>query len=162
MTTDSLNPTSAPLAAARRAYQASLELASVNGADRSRTLQAMAKALKRDANDILEANTLDLEDSREMAVPELILEWLKLTPERLQTAIQILQRLSELGDPLRRVLTAPYQMEHSQIYCQLMPLGALALVYEAFPDLRAIAAGLCVKTGNTLILKGGSEASHSN
>ncbi|WP_026098889.1 glutamate-5-semialdehyde dehydrogenase [Kamptonema formosum] len=162
MTTDSLNPIPAPLAAARRAYQASLELATVNGADRSRTLQAMAKALKRDANDILEANTLDLEASREMAVPELILEWLKLTPERLQTAIQILQRLSELGDPLRRVLTAPYQIEHSQIYCQLMPLGAIALVYEAFPDLGAIAAGLCVKTGNTLILKGGSEASHSN
>ena len=162
MTTDSLNPTPAPLAAARSAYQASLELATVNGADRSRTLQAMAKALKRDANDILEANTLDLEASREMAVPELILEWLKLTPERLQTAIQILQRLSELGDPLRRVINAPYQIEHSQIYCQLMPLGAIALVYEAFPDLGAIAAGLCVKTGNTLILKGGSEASHSN
>ncbi len=162
MTTDSLNPTPAPLAAARSAYQASLELATVNGADRSRTLQAMAKALKRDANDILEANTLDLEASREMAVPELILEWLKLTPERLQTAIQILQRLSELGDPLRRVLNAPYQIEHSQIYCQLMPLGAIALVYEAFPDLGAIAAGLCLKTGNSLILKGGSETSHSN
>ncbi len=162
MTTDSLNPTPAPLAAARRAYQASLELASVNGADRSRTLQAMAKALKRDANDILEANTLDLEASREMAVPDLILEWLKLTPERLQTTIQILQRLSELGDPLRRVLNAPYQIEHSQVYCQLMPLGAIALVYEAFPDLGAIAAGLCLKTGNSLILKGGSETSHSN
>jgi glutamate-5-semialdehyde dehydrogenase len=122
----------------------------------------MAKALKRDANDILEANTLDLEASREMAVPDLILEWLKLTPERLQTTIQILQRLSELGDPLRRVLNAPYQIEHSQVYCQLMPLGAIALVYEAFPDLGAIAAGLCLKTGNSLILKGGSETSHSN
>jgi glutamate-5-semialdehyde dehydrogenase len=162
MTTDSLNPTPAPQAAARRADQASLELATLNGADRSRTLEAMAKALKRDANDILEANTLDLEASREMAVPELILEWLKLTPERLQTAIQILQRLSELGDPLRRVINAPYQIEHSQIYCQLMPLGAIALVYEAFPDLGAIAAGLCLKTGNSLILKGGSETSHSN
>jgi glutamate-5-semialdehyde dehydrogenase len=162
MTTDSLNPTPAPQAAARRADQASLELATLNGADRSRTLEAMAKALKRDANDILEANTLDLEASREMAVPELILEWLKLTPERLQTTIQILQRLSELGDPLRRVINAPYQIEHSQIYCQLMPLGAIALVYEAFPDLGAIAAGLCLKTGNSLILKGGSETSHSN
>ena len=162
MTTDSLHPSPASAQAARRAYQASLELATVKGIDRSRTLQAMAQALKREADQILEANTLDLEASREMAVPELILEWLKLTPERLQTTIQIFQRLSELSDPLRRVMNASHQIEHSQIYCQLMPLGAIALIYEAFPELGAIAAGLCLKTGNTLILKGGSEASHSN
>jgi len=53
----------------------------------------MAQALKRSFDDILEANTLDLEASREMAVPELILDWLKLTPERLQTTVDILQRL---------------------------------------------------------------------
>lgn len=162
MTTDSLNPTSDPLIAARRAYQASVELSTAKGTDRSRTLQAMAAALKRDADIILEANTLDLEASREMAVPDLILEWLKLTPERIQAAVQILQRLAELSDPIRRVMNASYQMENSQIYCQLMPLGTIALIYEAFPELGAIAAGLCIKSGNSLILKGGSEASNSN
>ncbi len=162
MTTDSLNPISDPLFAARRAYQASVDLSTAKGTDRSRTLQAMAAALKRDADIILEANTLDLEASREMAVPDLILEWLKLTPERIQAAVQILQRLAELSDPIRRVMNASYQMENSQVYCQLMPLGTIALVYEAFPELGAIAAGLCIKTGNSLILKGGSEASNSN
>ena len=145
-----------------RAYRASLVLATTKGLDRSRGVQAMAQALSKSFDDILEANTLDLEASREMAIPDLILNWLKLTPERLQTAIQILQRIGELSDPIRRVMNASYQLDHSQTYCQLMPLGVIALIYEAFPELGAIAAGFCIKTGNSLILKGGSEASHSN
>ncbi|MEW6495261.1 MAG: glutamate-5-semialdehyde dehydrogenase [Cyanobacteriota bacterium] len=152
------NPTEATL----RAYRASLVLATMKGLDRSRGVQAMAKALEDCFDDILEANTLDLEASREMAVPELIWEWLKLTPERLQNTIQILQRIGELSDPIRRVMNASYQLEHSQTYSQLMPLGVIALIYEAFPELSAIAAGFCIKTGNALILRGGSEASQSN
>lgn len=162
MTVNAFDASFDPITTARRAYQASLKLGITKGADRSRAVQAMAQALKRSFDDILEANTLDLEASREMAVPTVILEWLKLTPERLQTAVEILQRLGELSDPIRRVRNADYQLEHSQTYFQLMPLGVIALIYEAFPELAAIAAGLCIKTGNSLILKGGSEASHSN
>lgn len=145
-----------------QAHRASGRLAETQGSDRSRALQAMAKALKNEQDNILEANTLDLEASREMAVPDLILEWLKLTPERLQAAASILQRLSELTDPTRQILTTPYQVEQGQTYCQLVPLGVIALVYESFPELGAIAAGLCIRTGNCLILKGSSEASNSN
>jgi glutamate-5-semialdehyde dehydrogenase len=146
----------------RTSYQASLDLATAKGSDRNRGLNAMASALKNATSDILEANTLDLESSREMAVPELIVEWLKLTPERLQYAVQILERLAELADPTLRAINSPYQFDRSLTYCQLMPLGVIALIYEAFPELGAIAAGLCLKTGNSLILRGGSEASHSN
>ncbi len=145
-----------------RANQASETLAATKGSERSRALQIMSEALSANQDDVLEANTLDLEASREMAVPDLILDWLKLTPERLQSVVKILQRLSELTDPTQQILTTPYQLERSQTYCQLMPLGAIALVYESFPELGAIAAGLCLRTGNSLILKGGSEASHSN
>lgn len=152
------HPTDLPL----RAYQASLILETTKGIDRSRGVQAMAQGLSKSFDDILEANTLDLEASREMAVPELILDWLKLTPERLQIAIDVLRRVGELSDPLRRVMNASYQLDHSQTYCQLMPLGVIALIYEAFPELGAIAAGFCLKTGNSLILRGGSEASQSN
>ncbi len=152
------HPTDLPL----RAYQASLILETTKGIDRSRGVQAMAQALSKSFDDILEANTLDLEASREMAVPELILDWLKLTPERLQIAIDVLRRIGELSDPLRRVMNASYQLDHSQTYCQLMPLGVIALIYEAFPELGAIAAGFCLKTGNSLIIRGGSEASQSN
>lgn len=145
-----------------RAYHASLALATTKGVERSVGVQAMAQALENSFDDILEANTLDLEASREMAVPELILDWLKLTPERLGISIQILQRIGELSDPIRRVMNASYQLDDSQTYSQMMPLGVIALIYEAFPELGAIAAGFCIKTGNSLILRGGSEASQSN
>ncbi len=160
--TDNVAANIEPVVTVERAYQASLKLSITKGADRSRAVSAMAQAIKRSVNDILEANTLDLEASREMAVPDLILEWLKLTPERLQATIEILERLGKLPDPLRRVRNAEYQLQDSQTYCQLMPLGVIALIYEAFPELGAIAAGLCIKTGNSLILRGSSEASHSN
>jgi glutamate-5-semialdehyde dehydrogenase len=154
--------TADPLVAVQAAHRASIQLAMVKGGLRSQAVAAMAEAFKRHQNDILEANTLDLEASREMAVPDLILEWLKLTPERLQTATQLLKRLSELPDPIGRVMDASYQIDHCQTYSQLMPLGAIAMIYEAFPELAAVAAGLCIKTGNSLVLKGGSEGSQSN
>jgi glutamate-5-semialdehyde dehydrogenase len=147
---------------AQRAHQISLGLATTRGSERDRGVAAMAKALKASLNDILEANTLDLEVSREMAIPDLILDWLKLTPERLNATIQILERLSQLPDPLREVLNAKHQIDQCQTYCQLVPLGTIALIYEALPELGAIAAGLCLKTGNSLILKGGSETSRTN
>lgn len=160
--TDNVAANIEPVVTVERAYRASLKLSITKGGDRNNAVSAMAQALKRSVNDILEANTLDLEASREMAVPELILDWLKLTPERLQATVEILERLGKLPDPLRRVRNAEYQLQDSQTYCQLMPLGVIALIYEAFPELGAIAAGLCIKTGNSLILRGSSEASHSN
>ncbi len=162
MAFDSSSSPDDALAGVRRAYHASLHLATTQGADRSRAIQVMVQMLKHYRDEILEANTLDLEASREMAVPDLVLDWLKLTPERLQATIQTLQRLAELSDPIRRVMHAGYQISHYQTYSQLVPLGVIAFVYEAFPDLAAIAAGLCIKTGNCLVLKGGSEASHTN
>jgi glutamate-5-semialdehyde dehydrogenase len=161
-TVDAFDVNPEPIASARRAHQAALKLGTTKGADRSRAVLAMAQAITRSFDDILEANTLDLEASREMAVPDLILDWLKLTPKRLEMAVDILQRLGELSDPLRRVRHGDYQLDDSQTYTQLMPLGVIAFIYEAFPELGAIAAGLCIKTGNSLILKGSTEASHSN
>ena len=147
---------------AKRAHGAALKLAITKGAQRSRALMAMAEALERSFDNILEANTLDLEACREMAVPDLVLDWLKLTPERLDSTVKILQRLEELSDPLRRMRTADYQLGEEQSYSQSTPLGVIAFIYEAFPELGAIAAGLCIKSGNSIILKGSTEASHSN
>jgi glutamate-5-semialdehyde dehydrogenase len=162
MTVDAFDDCPEIINSAKRAYHAAFSLAIAKGSDRSRAVLAMAEAIKNSFDEILEANTLDLEASREMAVPDLILDWLKLTPQRLETTVEILQRLGELSDPLRRVRTADYQLEDSQTYSQLMPLGVIAFIYEAFPELAAIAAGLCIKTGNSIILKGSTEASHSN
>ncbi|HEY9660994.1 MAG TPA: gamma-glutamyl-phosphate reductase, partial [Allocoleopsis sp.] len=85
-----MTPSPDLISTAQRAQHSSLTLATLKGGDRSRALHSMAELLLERQDDILEANTLDLEVSREMAVPELILEWLKLTPERIQTAGQML------------------------------------------------------------------------
>ena len=74
----------------QRAHSAFLSLGNVNGTERSRGISAMAKALSQSFDRILEANTLDLEVSREMAVSDDLLDWLKLTPERLETTVELL------------------------------------------------------------------------
>lgn len=144
------------------AHESFVEMGNIKGIDRSKAVYAMAKKLEDSFEEILQANTLDLEISREMAVPDLLIDWLKLTPKRLKATVEILLALAELPDPLQKVINSPYQVTYCQNYCQLMPLGVIAFVYESFPDLATIVAGLCIKTGNSLILRGSSEASNSN
>jgi len=146
----------------QQAHQAFIEMGSIKGVERSKAVKQMAIKLKECLDDILQANTLDLEISKEMAVPELISDWLKLTPQRLESAIEILETLAELPDPFQKVINSPYQVTYCQNYSQLMPLGVIALIYEALPELAIITAGLAIKTGNSLILRGSSEASNTN
>ena len=150
------------LSIVRASQKAAAKLAQVSGAERRRGVMVLAEAIQSSFDEILEANTLDLEMSREMAIAEPIVDWLKLTPERLEMTVSILNQLSKSADPTRRLINAPYQLEPSQTYCQLIPLGTIALVHEAFPELAAIAAGICLKTGNSLITRGCSAASNSN
>jgi glutamate-5-semialdehyde dehydrogenase len=146
----------------KKSHKAAEQLATISGLKRKHGVMMLAEAMKSSFDEILEANTLDLEMSREMAVPEPIVDWLKLTPERLETTVDILKQLTKSADPTRRLINAPYQLGQSLTYSQLMPLGTIALVYEAFPELGAIAAGMCLKTGNSLITRGCSAASNSN
>ena len=124
----------------------------------SEALARMGEAIASGQDDILEANTLDLELSRDMAVPEMVVDWLKLTPERVQTAASILRRLSAVGTAFPGADVG----DSDNNYYRTCPLGIVGFIYEAFPDLGAIAAGLCIRTGNALVLKGGGEASHTN
>lgn len=146
-----------------QAHNGSLSLGNSQGRQRSRALRHMARALDQAMDDILEANTLDLEACEEMAVPELIRDWLRLTPERLQDGVKILWDLSTLEDPLEQGIATPsHSSGFTQGFTQRVPLGVVALVYESLPLLGAIAAALCIRTGNSLILRGSTDASHSN
>ncbi|WP_319419958.1 glutamate-5-semialdehyde dehydrogenase [Pleurocapsa sp. FMAR1] len=146
----------------RESNRAAAILAQTSAAKRRLGVSALAELMEDSFDQILEANTLDLEMSREMAISDPVVDWLKLTPERLEITVSILQQLSKSADPTRRLINAPYQLEPSQTYCQLIPLGTIALVHEAFPELAAIAAGMCLKTGNSLIVRGCGVASNSN
>ena len=144
----------------RALRQIATQLSQTSIKHRSQALALMAEAinLRRDA--ILEANTLDLEISREMAVPEAVTDWLKLTPERVQRMANILKRLATIGETMGAISKGGQSIAAEVAHTS--PLGIVALVYEAFPDLGAIAAGLCLQTGNLLLLKGGNEASQTN
>ncbi|BAZ45473.1 glutamate-5-semialdehyde dehydrogenase [Chondrocystis sp. NIES-4102] len=151
------------LSIVRESNKAAYKLAKTSGIKRREAIAILASMMENSFDEILEANTLDLEMSREMAVAEPIVNWLKLTPERLEMTVEILKQLSNSPDPTRRLINAFYQLEPTQqAYCQLVPLGTIALVYEAFPELAVIAAGMCLKTGNSLITRGCSTASNSN
>ncbi|MBD2109952.1 aldehyde dehydrogenase family protein [Nodosilinea sp. FACHB-13] len=150
-------------AAVEQVRQAGRDLATAGFDTQTRLLEGVATAIEASFDDILEANTLDLEASLEMAVPERVLDWLKLTPERLQTTAKILRRLAYLGDPRGLLHPAPSRLSKAVAgYGQVVPIGVVAMIYEAFPELAAIAAGLSLRTGNGLILKGSNEASQTN
>ncbi len=146
----------------KQARGAAQKLTVVSGSTRRKGIMILAEMVETSFDQILEANTLDLEISREMAVSELTVEWLKLTPERLEATVAVLKQLTQSADPTRKLIQATYQLEPCQTYSQLRPLGTIALVYEAFPELALIATGMCINTGNSLILRGSSTASNSN
>ena len=150
------------LTALKQAQIAAHELENTSGSLRRKGIMTLAQMLEVSFNQILEANTLDLELSREMAVSELTVEWLKLTPERLEATVEMLQQLTQSAAPTKKLIKATYQLETCQTYSQLRPLGTIALVYEAFPELALIAAGMTLITGNSLVLRGSSTASNSN
>jgi glutamate-5-semialdehyde dehydrogenase len=155
----SINPSLASIL--DQSDRAGRQLSVTNSKQREQAIGSMATAIRAAFQDILEANTLDLEASRESGISELLLEWLKLTPERLQRYIDLLHRLGELSfTPGNNDPGSQANARHR--YSQVKPLGTVALIYEALPELAIIAAGMSLKTGNSLILRGGREAQHTN
>jgi glutamate-5-semialdehyde dehydrogenase len=144
-----------------QSVQAGRSLSRSNSNQREQAIGSMATALRGAFHDILEANTLDLEASRELGISDLLLEWLKLTPERLQRCIDLLFHIGELASICGSTdLGDRANDRHS--YSQVKPLGTVAFIYEALPELGAIVSGMSLKTGNSIILRGGTEAQNTN
>ena len=146
---------------ARAAKAASRPLGFATNAERQAAVRAMAAALRTHADEILEANAEDMAAAEEAGVNAGLLDRLLLTPERIEGMAAGLEQLADLPDPVGRVL------EHRTIDCGLdlskvsVPLGLVAMVYEARPNVTADAAGICIRTGNACILRGGSIAQRS-
>ncbi len=144
-----------------QSVRAGRHLALTSSKHRQRAIESMVTALKAAFQDILEANTLDLEASRQLEIADLLLDWLKLTPERLQRYIDLLARLGELSS-IYGSTDLGVQASDRHSYSQVKPLGTIAFLYEALPELATLIAGMTIKTGNSLVLRGGAEARHSN
>jgi len=147
---------------AERARVAANRLALTSSAERDRALLAMSQALTSRQDEILAANATDIEAARAKGTGAGLLDRLELTSSRLKEIAEALRALSSLPDPIGEVVdghTLPNGIEVRQVR---VPLGVVAMIYEARPNVTADAAGLCLKTGNAVILRGGSMAHNSN
>jgi glutamate-5-semialdehyde dehydrogenase len=150
------------LEAARRAKAAAAALAPLTRATKDAALLAMADALVAEQDRILVANALDVAAGRASGTSESMLDRLALTPARIEAMADGLRHVATLPDPVGEVIrgsSLPNGLEMRQVR---VPLGVVGIVYEARPNVTADAAGLCVKSGNAVLLRGSASAYESN
>jgi glutamate-5-semialdehyde dehydrogenase len=146
----------------RSARQAARLLAMSGGDARDRALKASAATLRERAADILAANATDMRAAEERGLSGAMLDRLMLDKSRIEGMAAGLESIAELPDPLGKV-TAEWQRPNGlQIQRVAVPLGVIGIIYESRPNVTADAAGLCIKSGNAVILRGGSESFHSS
>ena len=150
------------LDAARRAKTAAAALAPLARATKDAALLAMADALVAEQAAILAANTQDVEAARAAATSASMVDRLALTPTRIQAMADGLRHVATLPDPIGEVLRGSTLANGLELRQVRVPLGVVGIVYEARPNVTADAAGLCVKSGNAVLLRGSASAYASN
>lgn len=150
------------LTKAQAAKKAAAKLAVTGTAVKNAALLAMAAALEAKEQEILAANARDMEAAAAKGMRSSMLDRLKLTPERISGMADGLRQVAGLADPIGNVIDGKTLPNGLQITKVRVPLGVIGIIYEARPNVTADAAGLCLKSGNAVILKGGSEAMESN
>jgi glutamate-5-semialdehyde dehydrogenase len=145
-----------------KAKQAARKLASLSTDVKNQALIHMADALEKHQSELLVGNALDMENARKKNVPESLLDRLLLKPARIQDMAQGLRQIARLPDPVGEVLGIERRPNGLEIGKIRVPLGVIGIIYEARPNVTVDAAGLCLKAGNAVLLRGGSEALHSN
>lgn len=129
---------------------------------KNRTLLVVADRLVAEADFILTENAKDLEEGRKNHMPDALLDRLMLNTDRIGQIAEGLRQVAALDDPIGEVLSMKKRPNGLQIGKKRVPLGVVGMIYEARPNVTVDAFGLCFKTGNVVILKGGSDAIHSN
>lgn len=147
---------------AAAAKKAAAKLAVTSTAVKNKALLAMAEALLAKQEDILAANALDMERAAAKGMKSSMLDRLKLTAARIEGMADGLRQVANLPDPVGNVLDGKTLANGLTITKVRVPLGVIGIIYEARPNVTADAAGLCLKSGNAVVLKGGSEAMESN
>jgi glutamate-5-semialdehyde dehydrogenase len=146
----------------RAARAASRAMAKADTAAKDRALAAIAAAIERDSTRLLEANERDLEAARAKGLAAAMVDRLALTQKGVAAMAEGLRQIAQLADPVGEISDLNYRPSGIQVGRMRVPLGVVAIIYEARPNVTADAAGLCLKSGNAAILRGGSEAIHCN
>ena len=144
------------------AKRASRELATLSSAVKDDALEAIAVALVEHADEILEANARDVELGREGHLSDALLDRLTLTDRRIAEMAAGVRKIAALPDPVGEVIDGSTLPNGLQLRRVRVPLGVVAVVYEARPNVTIDAAALCLKSGNAVVLRGSSSAAHSN
>ena len=147
---------------AQQARAAAAVLAASDGATRRRLIESMAAQVDAQAEQVLAANAADLARGREAGLSPAMLDRLRLDPARLAAIADALREVAAQADPLGEVTRREQRPNGLIIERQRVPLGLIAMIYEARPNVTADAAALCLKAGNAVLLRGGSEARDSN
>ena len=146
----------------REARAAARQLAMAGGEVRNAALHAAAAELRSRHGEIIAANEVDMSDARERGLSAAMLDRLMLDESRVEGMAAGLEAIAELPDPLGRVMAEWERPNGLKIQRVAVPLGVIGIIYESRPNVTADAAGLCVKSGNAVILRGGSESFHSS
>lgn len=147
---------------AQRTKAAARSLAKCSSEVKNRALLTMAERLERETASLLTENMKDLEAGKEKGLAGPLLERLTLTPKRIAEMAAGLREVASLPDPVGEVLKMTRRPNGIQVGQMRVPIGVIGIIYESRPNVTADAAGLCIKSGNGVILRGGSEAIHSN
>ena len=146
----------------RAARSASRAMAKAETGAKNDALMTMAKAVERDIARLLDANRKDVEAARAKGLETAMVDRLTLTPKSVSAMAEGLRQIAQLPDPVGEISGMSYRPSGIQVGRMRVPLGVIGIIYEARPNVTADAAGLCLKSGNAAILRGGSEAIHSN
>ncbi|MCM3783959.1 glutamate-5-semialdehyde dehydrogenase [Neobacillus mesonae] len=147
---------------ARLAKSVSTALARLTSEKKNAALSVMADALIAEKNSILEANAQDIERGKENGTPAAMLDRLSLTDDRIEGIASALRQIIDLPDPIGDLLEVIQRPNGLRIEKERVPLGLIGIIYEARPNVTVDAIGLSLKTGNAVVLRGGSSALSSN
>ncbi len=146
----------------QRARLASRAMARADTAIKNQALLLIAAAIRRDADTLRAANQQDLAAARANGLSEALLDRLTLSDKAIATMAEGLEQIVALADPIGEISNMKFRPSGIQVGQMRVPLGVIGIIYEARPNVTVDAAGLCIKSGNTTILRGGSEAIHCN
>jgi glutamate-5-semialdehyde dehydrogenase len=146
----------------KRAKTAARQLAPLSSEEKNKTLLGMADKLEAQSAFLVGENEKDLEFANKAGAPSAVLDRIALNPDRVNSMAKGLRDVAALPDPVREVVKMWRRPNGLQVGRMRIPLGVIGIIYEARPNVTADAAALCLKSGNAVILRGGSEAHHSN
>ena len=146
----------------QQARQASRVLATLSTADKNRALYAIADQLKASSQSLLAANEQDLQAGKDSGLAKALLDRLELNTDRIHSLVEGVAQIAALPDPIGEIMDMTLRPSGIQVGQMRVPLGVVGIIYESRPNVTADAAALCLKSGNAALLRGGSEAYHSN